>query len=203
SVQKGSTHVNRITRRTIDQVAGGKLRDKNDEESWALLEDIAFYDNESWNDPRNFAKPIKAISMPYDVLRGTKDMSTLVEQGSDVNIMPLPVYNRLTDEKLVEIDVRLALASNLHIYPLGVAEDVLVEVTSFVYSVDFMILDITEDVKKPLILGTSFLTTARAKIKFDKRTISLRSGKSTVQFHISPDPFPTLEEREMKTRLTH
>ncbi|GJT10507.1 reverse transcriptase domain-containing protein [Tanacetum coccineum] len=127
---------------------------------------------------------------------GTKDMSALVEQGSDVNIMPLPVYNRLTDEKLVEIDVRLALASNSHIYPLGVAEDVLVEVTGFVYSMDFMILDIKEDLKKPLILGTSFLTTARAKIKFDKGTISLRSGKSTVHFHISPDPFPTLEERD-------
>ncbi|GJV10010.1 hypothetical protein Tco_1351551 [Tanacetum coccineum] len=60
-------HVNPITRRTIDQAAGGKLRDKNDEESWALLEDLALYDNESWNDPRDFAKPVKAISMPHDV----------------------------------------------------------------------------------------------------------------------------------------
>ncbi|GKB77421.1 reverse transcriptase domain-containing protein, partial [Tanacetum coccineum] len=102
----------------------------------------------------------------------------------------------LTDEKLVETDVRLALASNSHIYPLGVAKDVLVEVTGFVYPVDFMILDIKEDVKKPLILGTPFLTTARAEIKFDKVTISLRSGKSTVQFHISLDPFPTLEEKD-------
>ncbi|GKA71019.1 hypothetical protein Tco_0777158 [Tanacetum coccineum] len=56
-----------ITRRTIDQAAGGKLRDKNDEESWALLEDLALYDNESWNEPRDFAKLVKAISMPHDV----------------------------------------------------------------------------------------------------------------------------------------
>ncbi|GJW22434.1 zinc finger, CCHC-type containing protein [Tanacetum coccineum] len=40
-------HVNPATRRTIDQAAGGKLRDKNVEESWALLEDLALYDNES------------------------------------------------------------------------------------------------------------------------------------------------------------
>ncbi|GJZ60351.1 hypothetical protein Tco_0616167 [Tanacetum coccineum] len=60
-------HVNPITRRTIDQAAGGKLRDKNDKESWALLEDLALYDNESWNDPRDFAKPVKAIFMPHDV----------------------------------------------------------------------------------------------------------------------------------------
>ncbi|GKC51284.1 hypothetical protein Tco_1074029, partial [Tanacetum coccineum] len=53
--------------RTIDQSAGGKLRDLNAEESWALLEDLTLYDNESWNDPRDFAKPVKEISLPQDV----------------------------------------------------------------------------------------------------------------------------------------
>ncbi|GJX75444.1 hypothetical protein Tco_0314039 [Tanacetum coccineum] len=53
--------------RTIDQAAGGKLCDKNAKESWALLEDLALYDNESWNDPSDFAKPVKAISLPEDV----------------------------------------------------------------------------------------------------------------------------------------
>ncbi|GJV92078.1 MAK10-like protein [Tanacetum coccineum] len=41
---------------------------KNAEESWALLEDLALYDNENWNDPRDFGKPVKAISLPQDVL---------------------------------------------------------------------------------------------------------------------------------------
>ncbi|GJS34308.1 hypothetical protein Tco_0532690 [Tanacetum coccineum] len=53
--------------RTIDQSAGGKLRDRNAKESWALLEDLALYDNESWNNPRDFAKPVKAIALPQDV----------------------------------------------------------------------------------------------------------------------------------------
>ncbi|GJV23330.1 hypothetical protein Tco_1376025 [Tanacetum coccineum] len=43
------------------------LRDRNAEESYALLEDLAFYDNESWNDPRDVAKPVKAIALPQDV----------------------------------------------------------------------------------------------------------------------------------------
>ncbi|GJW95621.1 hypothetical protein Tco_0175293 [Tanacetum coccineum] len=54
-------------RRTIDQSAGGKLRDRNAKESRALLEDLALYDNESWNDPRDFAKSVKAISLTQDV----------------------------------------------------------------------------------------------------------------------------------------
>ncbi|GKC40555.1 hypothetical protein Tco_1052939 [Tanacetum coccineum] len=33
----------------------------------ALLKDLALHDNESWNDPRDFAKPVKATSMPQDV----------------------------------------------------------------------------------------------------------------------------------------
>ncbi|GJZ81733.1 MAK10-like protein, partial [Tanacetum coccineum] len=53
--------------RTIDQSAGGKLHDLNAEESWALLEDLALYDNESWNDPRDFVRPVKAITLPQDV----------------------------------------------------------------------------------------------------------------------------------------
>nr|GEW74049.1 hypothetical protein [Tanacetum cinerariifolium] len=53
-------------RQTIDQAAGGKRRDKNDKESWAQLADLALYDNESLNDLRDFAKSVKAISMPHD-----------------------------------------------------------------------------------------------------------------------------------------
>ncbi|GKD35971.1 MAK10-like protein [Tanacetum coccineum] len=33
----------------------------------AISEDLALYDNESCNDPRNFAKPVKAITLPQDV----------------------------------------------------------------------------------------------------------------------------------------
>ncbi|GKA77676.1 MAK10-like protein [Tanacetum coccineum] len=33
----------------------------------ALLEDLALYDNKSWNDPRDFAKPVKVIALPQDV----------------------------------------------------------------------------------------------------------------------------------------
>ncbi|GJU46491.1 hypothetical protein Tco_1203757 [Tanacetum coccineum] len=55
------------TWRTINQSSDGKLRDKNVKEYWELLEDLTLYDNESWNDPRDFAKPVKAISLPQDV----------------------------------------------------------------------------------------------------------------------------------------
>nr|GEV99196.1 hypothetical protein [Tanacetum cinerariifolium] len=64
-----------------------------------------------------------------------------------------------------------------------IAEDILVEITEHVYPVNFVILDIKEDKKMPFILGTPFLTTAKAVIKFDNDTITLRSGKSKISFH--------------------
>ncbi|GJU43973.1 MAK10-like protein [Tanacetum coccineum] len=114
---------------------------------------------------------------------GLKHMNALVDQGSDVNVMLLSTYMKLTDERPAETDIRLSLASHSYIYPLGIAEDILVEVVEHVYPVDFVILDIKEDEKRPFILGTPFLTTDKAIIKFDKGTITLRSRKSKISFH--------------------
>ncbi|GKE57472.1 reverse transcriptase domain-containing protein [Tanacetum coccineum] len=90
---------------------------------------------------------------------------------------------KLTDERLAETDIRLSLASHSYIYLLGINEDILVEVAGHVYPVDFVIFDIKEDEKRPFILGTPFLTTAKVVIKFDKGTITLRFGNSKISFH--------------------
>ncbi|GJS14539.1 MAK10-like protein [Tanacetum coccineum] len=120
-------------------------------------------------------------------LGNLKHVNALVDQGSDVNVMPYSTYTKLTDEKPAETDIRLSLDSHSYIYPLGIAEDVLVEIAEHVYPVDFMILDIKENENIPFILGTPFLTTAKALIKFDTGTIALRSGKHKVSFHRKPD----------------
>ncbi|GJZ11170.1 zinc finger, CCHC-type containing protein [Tanacetum coccineum] len=129
-------------------------------------------------------------------IRGLKCMNALVDQGSDINVMPLSTYVKLTDERPTETDIRLSLASHSYIYPLGIAEDVLVDVAGYVYPVDFMILDIKEDEKRPFILGTPFLTMTKAVIKFNKETITLRSEKSKISFHRIPESL--YKEKEME-----
>ncbi|GKA98352.1 MAK10-like protein [Tanacetum coccineum] len=104
-------------------------------------------------------------------MQGLKHINALVDEGSDVNVKPLSTYRKLTNERPAETDIRLSLASHSYIYPLGIAEDILVDVASYVYPIDFVILDIKEDEKRPFILGTPFLTTAKAVINFDKGTI--------------------------------
>ncbi|GKA29190.1 hypothetical protein Tco_0715435 [Tanacetum coccineum] len=86
-------HVNPVTRPTIDQSASGKLRDLNAEESWALLEDLALYDNKIWNDPKDFAKPVKAIALPQDVLstsdRRLIELENQVQRLMEAHLAPI------------------------------------------------------------------------------------------------------------------
>ncbi|GJY36269.1 zinc finger, CCHC-type containing protein [Tanacetum coccineum] len=113
----------------------------------------------------------------WEAKGGLKHVNALVDQESDVNVIPYSTYIKLTDEMPTKTNIRLSLAKHSYIYPLGIAEDVLVEVTGHVYPLDFVILDIKENEMRPFILGTPFLTTAKAIIKFHKCTITLTSGK--------------------------
>ncbi|GKA24101.1 MAK10-like protein [Tanacetum coccineum] len=83
---------NDILIRTIDQSASGKLRDLNPKESCTILEDLTLYDNESWNDPRDFAKTVKAIALPHDVLitsdRRLIDLENQVQRLMEAHLAP-------------------------------------------------------------------------------------------------------------------
>ncbi|GJR01785.1 hypothetical protein Tco_0524769 [Tanacetum coccineum] len=46
------------------------------------------------------------FEIPYNV-GGLKHTNALVDQGSDVNVMPLSTYNKLTDERHAETNIRL------------------------------------------------------------------------------------------------
>nr|GEV01023.1 hypothetical protein [Tanacetum cinerariifolium] len=120
--------------------------------------------------------------------------NALVDQGYDVNVMPFSTYSKLTNKRPTETNIRLSLASHSYIYPLGIAKDVLVDDSGNVCLVDFVIVDIKEDKKRLLILGTPFLTMAKAVIKFDKGTITLRFGMSKISFHRIPESLYKVEK---------
>lgn len=103
-------------------------------------------------------------------------MDALADKGSDVNLMPLSIYIKLTSDKPANTNIRLSLANHSYVYPIGVAEDVLVNVASFVYPVDFVNVDDKKDECMPIILGAPFLATARATIKCGRGVIILKTG---------------------------
>ncbi|GJT40534.1 MAK10-like protein [Tanacetum coccineum] len=96
---------NDILIRTIDQSADGKLCDLNAEESWASLEDLTLYDNESWNDSRDFAKPVKAIALPQDVL-STSDRHLVELENQVLEVLAhAPIYNAILDKYVESLEL--------------------------------------------------------------------------------------------------
>ncbi|GJS21550.1 hypothetical protein Tco_0450182 [Tanacetum coccineum] len=53
----------------IDRADGGKLRNKNADESWEIIKNLALYNHEGWNDTKEFVQPFKAISTPQGILK--------------------------------------------------------------------------------------------------------------------------------------
>ncbi|GJX45414.1 reverse transcriptase domain-containing protein, partial [Tanacetum coccineum] len=57
------------------------------------------------------------------------------------------------------------LADRSFQYPVGIAKNMLIEVAKFTFPVDFIILEMEEDSKVPIILGRRFLYTIDAVIQ--------------------------------------
>ncbi|GJR50180.1 putative reverse transcriptase domain-containing protein, partial [Tanacetum coccineum] len=99
-----------------------------------------------------------------------------------VSVMPLSTYLNLGLGELAHTKLTVELADRTVKYPKGIAENVLVGIAKFTFLIDFIILDMPEDIKVPLILGRPFLSTSRAKIDVYKRNITLRVGEERFVF---------------------
>ncbi|GJU29097.1 reverse transcriptase domain-containing protein [Tanacetum coccineum] len=102
--------------------------------------------------------------------------------GASVSVMPLSTYLNLGLGELAHTKLTVELADMTVKYPKGIAENVLVGICKFTFLVDFIILDMPEDIKVPLILGRTFLSTAHAKIDVYKRKITLRVREERIVF---------------------
>ncbi|GKC07582.1 reverse transcriptase domain-containing protein [Tanacetum coccineum] len=67
---------------------------------------------------------------------------------------------------------------------MGVYENMLVKVGKFVFPIDFVILQMEEDDKVPLILGRPFLHTADAIIRVKNKELNLGVGDDRITFLI-------------------
>ena len=100
---------------------------------------------------------------------GEKKMTNaLLDLGSSVNLLPYSVYHQLGLGKLKPIRMTLQLADRSLKFPRGIVEDVLVQIDSFIFPVDFVILDMelvaNASSQIPVIFGRPFLATIEATI---------------------------------------
>ncbi|KAJ8751563.1 hypothetical protein K2173_016803 [Erythroxylum novogranatense] len=105
--------------------------------------------------------------------------------GASINLMPISVFKKLGMGDVIKpTSVRLQLADHSIIHPWGILEDVLVKVDKFIFTTDFIVCDIEEDVEVPIILGRPFLATGRVLIDVEKGELTMRVNGEEVTLSI-------------------
>ncbi|GJW17372.1 putative reverse transcriptase domain-containing protein [Tanacetum coccineum] len=121
-------------------------------------------------------------------IRATTD-AAIRNQGASIKTLEIQI-GKMSKElalvlglgELAHNKLTVELADRTVKYPKGITKNVLVGIGKFTFPVDFIILDMPEDIKVPLILRRPFLSTARAKIDVYKIKITLRVGEEKIIF---------------------
>nr|GEU33755.1 MAK10-like protein [Tanacetum cinerariifolium] len=136
----------------------------------ALIEDLTLYDNKFWNDPRDFAKLVKAISLPQDVLstsdRHLIELENHVQRLMEAHLAPNPP---------VQVN-KIASSYGTKSYPIGIIKNVEVHKGKLKLLEDLYVIDMKKDPTTPLLVGRGFLATASAIIDCQKAKIAVREG---------------------------
>ncbi|XP_024007909.1 uncharacterized protein LOC112083919 [Eutrema salsugineum] len=81
--------------------------------------------------------------------------------------------------------ISLVFADRSTKYPVGVLEDLHVQLGDTLIPADFVVLELDEEPKDPLILGRSFLCTAGAIIDMKGGVIDIQLGDMVVRFEMN------------------
>ena len=98
--------------------------------------------------------------------------------------MPLSIYKKLGLGDPKPTAMRLVMADRTVKRPICVLHDVLVKVESFIFPVDFVILDCEVDFEVPIILGRPFLATGHALVDMEKGQMKFRLNNEEATFNI-------------------
>ncbi|XP_073158941.1 uncharacterized protein [Henckelia pumila] len=117
-------------------------------------------------DPGSFSIPCMINDVSFH--------KVLCDLGARINLMPYSVFRKLSSGEPKPTKTSLQLADRSLKYQRGIIEDVLVKVDKFIFSVDFVVLDMEKDLDMPLILGRPFLATGKTLIDVQKGELLLR-----------------------------
>ncbi|RDX87720.1 hypothetical protein CR513_30764, partial [Mucuna pruriens] len=130
-------------------------------------------------DPRIFSVPCTIGNCTF--------FDAMLDLGASINVMPASTYRSLNFGDLEPTRMTIQLANRSIVQPLGVLEDVLVQVNKLIFSADFYVLDMEDETSRKgstLILGRPFLMTARTKIDVHAGMLSMEFSDTLVQFNI-------------------
>ncbi|XP_041995692.1 uncharacterized protein LOC121745806 [Salvia splendens] len=111
----------------------------------------------------------------------------MCDLGASINNLPLSIYKKLVEVRMVDTKVVIQLADRPCISPEGVLENVIVKVHDFLYPADFHVIRMSENESAEfsgVLLGRLFLRTAKTIIDVFDGTICLDYHGEKFTFNI-------------------
>ena len=127
-------------------------------------------------DPGRFTIPCRIGNLEID--------NALADLGASISLMSYSLYEKLGLGEPKPTRMCIELADRSIQYPMGIAENVMITIDKFDMPIDFVILDMPENSKIPIILGRPFLATAHALIDVFNKKITLKVGDEQIIFDI-------------------
>nr|GEV76626.1 hypothetical protein [Tanacetum cinerariifolium] len=125
---------------------------------------------------------IPNITIDQVMLKAFPMFLTGAASRASVSVMPLSTYLNLGLGELTYTKLIVELADRTVKYPKGIIENVIVGIGKFVFLIDFIFLDMPDDINVPLILRRPFFSSTHAKIDVSKIKITLRVGEERIIF---------------------
>ena len=119
---------------------------------------------------------------------------TLINFGASINLMPLSMCRRMGELEIMLTRMTLQLADRSITRPYGFIEDVLVRVKHFIFPADFVVMDIEEDSKIPLILGRSFVLTVSCVVDMGKKKLEMGIDNQKICFDLFEEEKQLLDQ---------
>ncbi|XP_057989101.1 uncharacterized protein LOC131172172 [Hevea brasiliensis] len=107
----------------------------------------------------------------------------LYDLGASVSLMPLSICQKLNVKELKPTTISLQLTDRFVKYPTSILENVPIKVGKFFILIDFVILDMEEDIQILIILGRPFLATTKAILDVKNGQLTSKVGEE-VEFNL-------------------
>ncbi|XP_021744023.1 uncharacterized protein LOC110710075 [Chenopodium quinoa] len=118
-----------------------------------------------------------SISLPTEISAIPQN-----ELPENVSLMPLSMAKRLNLGEISPTKMSIQLADRSVKVPLGVLKDIPIQVGKVLVPCDFVIMEMDEDFKIPIILGRPFLKTAGVNIDMKQGRLTLHVGHERISF---------------------
>ncbi|GKC29262.1 reverse transcriptase domain-containing protein, partial [Tanacetum coccineum] len=99
---------------------------------------------------------LRSFLIPCSVA-GSVEYLSLADLGASINLMLYSLYASISGNTLKPTRMSIHLANHTYQYLMGIVENMLFQLRKFIFLADFIILQMEEDDKVPLILGRPFL----------------------------------------------